>query len=60
LLSIVKIPIFWHPLKVAMRLFRTIEIQDEKQYIEDYVYVSLSYVFEVEEIKDRDKTTKTI
>ena len=43
-----------------MKLFRNIEIQDEKQYIEDYIYVSLPYTFEVEEFRDVDKTIEPL
>lgn len=56
----IKDPDILPTLKVAIELFRKIENLGEKQYIEEYLYVSLSYIFEAAEIKDEQEFIKTI
>ena len=48
------------PLITPDDLFRNIENLGEKQYIEDYIYVSLSYIYEAADIKDEQEFIKTI
>ena len=56
----IKDPDILPTLKVAIDLFRKIESLGEKQYIEEYIYVTLSYVVEAAEIKDKEAFIETI
>ncbi|OJX14356.1 MAG: hypothetical protein BGO77_05770 [Caedibacter sp. 37-49] len=56
----IKDPDILPTLKVAIDLFRKIENLGEKQYIEEYIYVTLSYVVEAAEIKDKEAFIETI
>jgi predicted transposase/invertase (TIGR01784 family) len=56
----IKDPDILPTLKVAIDLFRKIENQGEKQYIEEYIYVTLSYIVEAAEIKDKEAFIETI
>jgi predicted transposase/invertase (TIGR01784 family) len=56
----IKDPDILPTLKVAIDLFRKIENLGEKQYIEEYVYVTLSYIVEAAEIKDKEAFIETI
>lgn len=56
----IKDPDILPTLKVAIDLFRKIENLGDKQYIEEYIYVSLSYIVEAAEIKDKEAFMETI
>ena len=56
----IKDPDIMPTLKVAIDHFRKIESLGEKQYIEDYIYVTLSYIVEAAEIKDKEAFIETI
>ena len=56
----IKDPDILPTLKVAIDLFRKIESLGEKQYIEDYIYVTLSYIVEAADIKDKEAFIETI
>jgi len=56
----IKDPDIMPTFKVAIDLFRKIESLGEKQYIEDYIYVTLSYIVEAADIKDKEAFIETI
>lgn len=56
----IKDPDILPTLKVAIEQFRKIENLGEKQYIEEYIYVTLSYIVEAAEIKDKEAFIETI
>ncbi|AIL13759.1 hypothetical protein IM40_10170 (plasmid) [Candidatus Paracaedimonas acanthamoebae] len=56
----IKDPDIMPTFKVAIDLFRNIERLGEKQYIEDYIYVTLSYIYEAADIKDEEEFMRTI